>query len=619
MLTLPTRRELFDWWRALPAEGKGADGALFARTAEQALDLGEPLLALDICRRGLSLPAPAQALRTRLLQLEALALARSGAASAAHDKIEALIDAQADSGGAVDSESLGLLARTFKDLWRKAATPELRATLLKRALSHYEQAHFAGNRSWAGVNVATLRLAAGRRAEAEQVAGDVLMQMNAGSSEDEAWTLLTKAECHLVTGNAVGAKKFYASARLRGLPPGRLSAARRNAAIVLQALGRSEDLEDVFPRSEVIVFAGHRADAPGRPAPRLASASEAAIAKAIRQHLVVSQAAVAVACAADGADILFHEAMLERGGEVHVVLPSPPEAFVETSVAKPWRTRFEHVLSKAASVTVLSREASEPVDFSYASRMLLGFARVRSAQYDARLTGLAVWDGEPGLPGGTGTSVHEWMRHGVPVAAIDPADGSSRAVEAGAVPPPPPLDPERRVAALLFADAQGFSKLSDEHVSVFTDRVLAPLGASLDRLGDQVLCRNTWGDALYVAFADMASAAHFGSEVVASCSPARLVEIGLPDRVKFRVSLHAGPVREVYDPVSKARNFIGTHVSWAARIEPITPPGSVYSSEAFAALCALDPKAADIECAYVGHVPLAKGYATLPTYNVTRR
>ena len=43
-----------------------------------------------------------------------------------------------------------------------------------------------------------------------------------------------------------------------------------------------------------------------------------------------------------------------------------------------------------------------------------------------------------------------------------------------------------------------------------------------------------------------------------------------------RISLHAGPVYEEFDPILKKRNFFGSHVNQAAQIEPIVLPGSVF-------------------------------------------
>jgi class 3 adenylate cyclase len=65
-------------------------------------------------------------------------------------------------------------------------------------------------------------------------------------------------------------------------------------------------------------------------------------------------------------------------------------------------------------------------------------------------------------------------------------------------------------------------------------------------------------------------------------------------------------------------NYFGAHVSRAARIEPITPPGQVYASGAFAALARADD-VRDFRCDYVGRTPLAKAYGALPMYVVRRR
>ena len=64
-------------------------------------------------------------------------------------------------------------------------------------------------------------------------------------------------------------------------------------------------------------------------------------------------------------------------------------------------------------------------------------------------------------------------------------------------------------------------------------------------------------------------------------------------------------------------NCIGTHVSHAARIEPVTPPGQVFASQAFAALSAAE-RVRDFACHYVGQTALAKGHGIYPTYHVHR-
>jgi class 3 adenylate cyclase len=72
----------------------------------------------------------------------------------------------------------------------------------------------------------------------------------------------------------------------------------------------------------------------------------------------------------------------------------------------------------------------------------------------------------------------------------------------------------------------------------------------------------------------------------------------------------------IYDPVMTGGAFMGSHVSRTARIEPVTPPGEVYVTEAFAAALAL--AGSDYGCDYVGHMPAAKDYGRLRMYRLRR-
>ena len=89
-------------------------------------------------------------------------------------------------------------------------------------------------------------------------------------------------------------------------------------------------------------------------------------------------------------------------------------------------------------------------------------------------------------------------------------------------------------------------------------------------------------------------------------------EKGMRD-LKLRIGVHAGPVYRCLDPVTHAYNYMGSHVSRAARIEPITPPGHVYTSQAFAALASVSRGTRFIS-EYVGQIGMAKHYGVFPTY-----
>jgi class 3 adenylate cyclase len=83
----------------------------------------------------------------------------------------------------------------------------------------------------------------------------------------------------------------------------------------------------------------------------------------------------------------------------------------------------------------------------------------------------------------------------------------------------------------------------------------------------------------------------------------------------MRIGAHYGPVFEGWDPIAAKLTYYGRALSRAARIEPITPPGTVYVTEAFAAILLLESRG-EFTCTYVGQVPLAKGYGTFRMYDL---
>ena len=93
------------------------------------------------------------------------------------------------------------------------------------------------------------------------------------------------------------------------------------------------------------------------------------------------------------------------------------------------------------------------------------------------------------------------------------------------------------------------------------------------------------------------------------------VACGLPADFNLRIALHCGPVHCGREPITGGPLYTGPHTSRTARIEPITPPGQVYASSAFAAVAAASG-VQGLEMRYVGRIPLAKGYGTLGLYNV---
>ena len=171
---------------------------------------------------------------------------------------------------------------------------------------------------------------------------------------------------------------------------------------------------------------------------------------------------------------------------------------------------------------------------------------------------------------------------------------------------------------MLFADAVGFSKLNEDELPRFVRHFLGSIGELIERAAGEIITRNTWGDGLYLVFCDVPAAAHFALALAERISRTDWRTHGLPAGLSLRIGVHAGPVYACIDPIKQSRDFFGAHVSRAARIEPITPPGHVYASEAFAALAAAQG-VADLSFEYAGQVPMPKSYGTYPMYHVTRQ
>ena len=127
---------------------------------------------------------------------------------------------------------------------------------------------------------------------------------------------------------------------------------------------------------------------------------------------------------------------------------------------------------------------------------------------------------------------------------------------------------------------------------------------------------NTWGDALHVVLDDAVAAARaLGLQDVIGSTCARR---------GCRSILHCGWARisarscRPSTPVRRVATFTGSHVSRTACIEPVTPPGAIYVTNAFAAALLLGGRE-ELACDYVGHMPAAKDWGRLRMYRLRRR
>ena len=620
-------------WRARDLDEWSRSPDVYRVLSESILGQGEPLLAYDVIREGLDVwPAD-----VRLRQLQGLSLARSGATERANALLE-----QLRREGQTDEETLGMLGRTYKDLATRALTAEVRYKYLKQAAEIYAQAFVGTGGCWSGINAATINLLMGNEAAARQFACGVRDQCQEAvlkNGEDDYWALAALGEAALILQRWPEAKEWYERAAQAGAGRyGDLHSTRRNAHLILQHWKVDpQEIDGCLRLPPIVVFAGHMIDRHDRAEPRFPKDMEKAVAAEIATWIDRVKPSFGFASAACGADILFLEAMLERGAEVSVVLPYNREEFVRDSVdflaGSDWRKRFERVMTQAARVLVASDEKLQigGVSYDFCNQLLLGLAAIRSQQLESELIPLVVWNGKPGDgPGGVSSVVENWRTLGYKLAVIDlekiRVSGAERGRAAGTSVEISKIKPAEisstagsgfgsRLVSILFADAVGFSKLSEVEVPRFVDEFLGAIAQLSSRFGESIVAKNTWGDGLYFVFSTVDGAGRFALQLADLASQTKWEEKGLRADLNLRIALHAGPAYEFDDPITGNRSYSGTHVSRAARLEPITPAGQVYATEAFAALAAAH-RSADFTSEYVGQTPMAKGYGTMPTYHV---
>lgn len=626
----PGFADLLTIWRTRDPEKWSLVPEIYALLGEKVLEEGEPLLAYDIVAEGIK-HAPRD---VRLRQLQGLSLARSGATERARKIFEEL---RAEKN--LDEETLGMLARTYKDGTALAETSQEARKFLQEAAATYAQAYKLNGGYWTGINAATTALLVGKKHEAEKLAAAVrfsCLRELKRPRNDKYWLLATLGEAALISRDWSQAIAWYTQAGSVGAKRfGDLQSSRRNARLLLQYWkADAEEIEQCLQIPGVIAFVGHMIDQPGRPATRFPPALERAVAAELRKRIESSGARLGFSSAACGSDILFLEAMLDAGGEIAVVLPYEREQFVRDSVEVVPKTRsrarFDRVLAKATRVVTASRDrlGLGGVSYDYANQLILGLATIRAHQLETDLNLLAVWDETSGDgPGGTASAVEDWRKTGTPVEIINPMRLLKQTGAADRVKNPPKGRAQHRtehdtefrprIMSMLFADAVSFSRLTEQQVPIFVGKFLGAIGELVTQAGDEIVEKNTWGDGIYLVFANVAAAGQLALDLCDLVTSTDWEESGLPESLNLRIALHAGPVYEFTDPITEKRGYGGTHVSRTARIEPVTPAGQVYASEAFAALAAAQG-VRGLACDYAGQTPMAKGYGTFPTYHVRR-
>lgn len=543
--------------------------------------------------------------------LQALAMARLGDPHAAmrlyeRNRVEEI--------GSEDA--LALKGRLLKDLAVRSSAPE-QVDLFRQSSEAYRHAYLLSDGYFSGINAATTTFLAGGEKEARELAAAIGCRPDVANPQDY-FAAASAAEAKLVCGEVDEATALFAEARRRAdASPGMVASTARQVALIAGRLSitdrQRQALLDSIRPTPVIHYCGHMFVA--------GWSEEAAIAESVRAVLQESDVLVGYGQLACGADILIAESLLERGGELHVVLPFAEEDFIRSSVAvggAEWIARYERARDAASSVTYATqmRWVNNDQQFSYCAKLVMGLAQLRASVMQADTFQLAVWDGNPtSAIAGTAAHCAEWAELGGESRIISVAE--DRPQLDPAVSMHVPAESNWKLCSLLFADFAGFSRLDEDRLSRFLEVVMGRIAKVLDRHAEVVLHRNSWGDAIFAVVKTPAMAAEIAVEIQAELDSKTLQAIGLPPEGGMRISLHHGPIFEHFDAVQGARTYYGTEVTVAARIEPRVPVGAIYTTQPFAALIESDFNHYHFE--YVGKMDLAKNYGVRILYRLGTR
>jgi len=495
-----------------------------------------------------------------------------------------------------DEDILALGGRILKSKALETTGLERRDLALE-AGEKYETAYAETGGTYTGINTAALYLVGGKLDASRALAVETLVKLQSQTprpGEDAYYHMATVAEANLILGDIKQAQECLRDA-IQLDPhnfPAHATTLRQFEMLLLVLKAEQDWLAPLRPPAAVH-YAGHIFGLPGSDR-ELTPAHRYALEFSLQELLGQEKIGFAYGALAAGSDIMIAERLLEDGVELHLVLPCPDELFIRTSVAPygaDWISRFHACRARAASVRYVSRDPDVTDDLrtAFASEQSMGLASLHAQKLATEAVQLLVWDNQiPQAEAGTARDAVLWKKSGRRQIVVPyPIRRNGITPSLG-----PGLDEGRRgLKAMLFADVRGFGALTDSMVPIFLDEVLTPLAERLKPYSHKIQHLNTWGDGLFVVFSSVEAAAEAAIEMQNCFHTCDLTAVGLPDFLALRVGGHYGPVHEKKDPFLGGTGIFGNEVSYAARIEPLTVPGSIYVSEAFA--CALAVNAAD--------------------------
>jgi class 3 adenylate cyclase/tetratricopeptide (TPR) repeat protein len=592
------------------------------KLGKEAIDLGHLSLAYDILIAGLErYPG-----HTRIAYLGSLALARSGSL----DEASAILAPVLNSAKSTELvELFSLAGRIAKDRWSQAISSKESQVAGKESVRCYLRAFELSRSYFPGINAATMMCLTGEKESgrnlAEQIKGICIAQ-----DSKNHWCLATLGEASLLTGDIEKALCWYHKAsKLAARRFGDLASMRRQLRMICNRLELPEEIITSVSIPSVAAFLQIPVTSGNVSVPRFDSEIAKSMAAEISRRLSFHEIGFAYSSASCIEEIQFIDAMQCMERETSILLPFSQKEFVGSylkSHGEDWSARAQKVMDKADQLEVATSEGhfGDSSLFGYVARLIGGYALLRAEHLETDLVLFTV--SGPGAMEDdiTIAKLKEQAQYVEVIDLLSTVEATPLSIKSAGKPGLEPghgsfdsPDATREVRTMIFADVVGFSDFTEESIKTYID-FLDEIAGNIHNNSRRPLFQNTWGDGLFLVFEHAAEAAHFSLELLEKIKANDWSSKGFPEKTNIRIGMHTGPVFPAEDKIICQKNYFGTHVNRAARIEPVATPGTIYLTEQCAAYIVAEDRPS-FSLDYIGVRPLAKSFGSCRLYRLRRR
>jgi tetratricopeptide (TPR) repeat protein len=295
---------------------------------------------------------------------------------------------------------------------------------------------------------------------------------------------------------------------------------------------------------------------------------------------------------AAGPDLAIAEALLERGAQLHVVLPGDPESFAARFVdpfGSDWRQRFDAALDAAESVQFVRpiQVPPDPSVIALADEIALGSALLNAERLMGDAMQLLADVGEPRADGASASGVGWRARKVGPPPETQPVEH---------VAPLPGTDSRSNILALL---AVSVGSGTDEG---FQDR-LEDVQGVLELAAGATIAPHLSGDSILIGYERPSEAA----------DAARAIHAGLRGRIPIRIAGHYGLISCARDPFLGAIRPTEKGADIVKAIAGAIPPDTICVSGDFAAVLATAALVPN-EASWIGELQAFDGGSPIGLY-----